>query len=193
MRANVYDWNDQEVMVSKYSEKLALLYKAQVELYKLIVEDAETSKIEAAVSRVAMLSFELTEMPDIPETVKEWHERVMEKAFPENAISGSPNSTARGAAPPADGSGVPGRLVTLRGAARGLTAGAVAGRGPVTGVISGRQSPARRTMSRSGPRASPWRPNASPASWVRRSSMTRAAATSTSPGSPAADRPCSAG
>src|SRR5260370_8196073 len=77
-------------MGSKYSEKLARLYKAQVELYKLIIEDAETSKIEAAASRVAMLSFELTEMPDIPETVKEWHERIMEKAFPKNAISGSP-------------------------------------------------------------------------------------------------------
>jgi antibiotic biosynthesis monooxygenase (ABM) superfamily enzyme len=141
MRANVYGWYDPEVMVSKYSEKLARLYKAQVELYKLIIGDAETSKIEAAVSRVAIPSFELTEMPDIPETVKEWHERIMEKAFPKNAISGSPNSAARGTAPPAAGSGVPGRLVTLRGAACGRTAGAVAGRGPVTGVICWRAKP----------------------------------------------------
>jgi hypothetical protein len=163
MRANVYGRYDREVMVSKYSETLTRLYKAQAELYKLIIEDADTGKIEAAVSRIAMLSFELTEMPDIPETVKEWHERIMEKAFPKNAISGSPNPAARGTAPPAAGSGVPGPRVTLRGAARGVTARAVAGPGPVTGVISGRQSPARRTMSRSGPRASPWRPNASPA------------------------------
>src|SRR6266851_654610 len=141
MRANVYDWYDPEVMVSKYSEKLARLYKAQVELYKLIIEDAETSKIEAAVSQVATLSFELTEMPDIPETVKEWHERIMEKAFPKNAISGPPNCAARGTAPPAAGCGVPGWLVTLRGGACGLTAGAVAGRGPGTGVISWRAKP----------------------------------------------------
>jgi hypothetical protein len=65
MRANAYGWYDPEVMVSKYSEKLARLYKAQVELYKLIIEDAETSKIEAAVSQVAALSFELTEMENI--------------------------------------------------------------------------------------------------------------------------------
>jgi hypothetical protein len=117
MRANVYDWYDREVMVSKYSEKLARLYKAQAELYKLIIEDAATSQIDAAVSRVAMLSFQLTEMPDIPETVKEWHERIMEKAFPNNAISGSPDCAARGTAPPAAGSGAPGRPVTLRGAA----------------------------------------------------------------------------
>jgi len=90
MRANVHGWYDREVMVSKHSERLARLYKAQVELHKLIIEDAETSKIEAAVSRVAMLSFGLTEMPHIPETVKERHERIMEKAFPKNAISGSP-------------------------------------------------------------------------------------------------------
>jgi hypothetical protein len=95
MRANVYSRYDREVMVSKYSQKLARLYKAQVDLYKLIIEDAETSQIEAAVSRVATLSFELTQMPDIPETMKEWHERIMEKAFPKNAISGSPNSVAR--------------------------------------------------------------------------------------------------
>ncbi len=95
MRANVYSWYDREVMVSKYSQKLARLYKAQVDLYKLIIEDAETSQIEAAVSRVATLSFELTQMPGIPETMKEWHERIMEKAFPKNAISGSPNSVAR--------------------------------------------------------------------------------------------------
>ena len=95
MRANGYDRYDRDVMVSKYSEKLARLHKAQVELYKLIIEDAETSKIEAAVSRVATLSFELAKMPDIPETVKEWHEQIMEKAFPKNAISGSPNSAAR--------------------------------------------------------------------------------------------------
>jgi hypothetical protein len=82
MRANVYDRYAREVMVSKYSETLARLYKAQVKLYKLIIEDAETSKIENAVSRVATPSFELTQMPDIPETVKEWHERIMEKAFP---------------------------------------------------------------------------------------------------------------
>jgi len=56
-------------------------------------------------------------------------------------ISGSPNSAARGTAPPAAGSGVPGRLVTLLAAACGLTAGAVAGRGPVTGVISWRAKP----------------------------------------------------
>ena len=117
MRANVYDRYGREVMVSKYSEKLARLHKAQVELYKLIIEDAATSKIDAAVSRVAMLSFQLTEMPDIPETVKEWHERIMEKAFPNNAISGSPDCAARGTAPPATGSGAPGRPVTLRGAA----------------------------------------------------------------------------
>jgi len=109
MRANVYDRYGREVMVSKYSEKLARLYKAHVELYKLIIEDADTSNIEAAVSRVATLSFELTQMPDIPETVKEWHERIMEKAFPKNAISGSPNPAARGTAPPAAGPGVPGR------------------------------------------------------------------------------------
>jgi antibiotic biosynthesis monooxygenase (ABM) superfamily enzyme len=121
MRANVYDWNDREVMVRKYSDKLALLYRAQVELYKLIIEDAETSKIEAAVSRVATLSAELTEMPDIPETVKEWHERIMEKAFPKKAISGSPSCAARGTAPPAAGSGAPGR--------------------PVPGVISCRAKP----------------------------------------------------
>jgi antibiotic biosynthesis monooxygenase (ABM) superfamily enzyme len=36
---------------------------------------------------------------------------------------------------------VPGWLLTLRGAARGLTAGAVAGRGPVTGVIRWRAKP----------------------------------------------------
>jgi iron only hydrogenase large subunit-like protein len=101
MRANVYDWYDRKGMVSKYSEKLARLYKAQVELYKLIIEDDETSKIEVAVSQVATLSFELTDMPDIPETVKEWHERIMEKTFPKNAISGSPNSTACGTAPSA--------------------------------------------------------------------------------------------
>ena len=95
MRANVYSRSDREVMVSKYSQKLARLYKAQVDLYKLIIEDAETSKIEAAVSRVATPSFELTQMPDIPETMKEWHERIMAKAFPKNAISGSPNSVAR--------------------------------------------------------------------------------------------------
>jgi hypothetical protein len=95
VRANVYGRHDQEVMVSEYSEKLARLYQAQVDLYRLVIEDAETSKIEAAVSRVATLSFELTEMPDIPETVKEWHERIMERAFPKNAISGSPNSAAR--------------------------------------------------------------------------------------------------
>jgi hypothetical protein len=65
----------------------------------------------------------------------------MEKAFPKNAISGSPNSAARGTAPPAAGSGVPGWPVTLRGAACGLTAGAVAGRGPGTGVISWRAKP----------------------------------------------------
>jgi len=163
MRANVYDRYDREVMVSKYSEKLARLYKAQVELYGLIIEDAETSNIEAAVSRVATLSFELTEMPDIPETVKEWHERIMEKAFPKNTNSGSPEPAARGTPPPAAGPGVPGRLVTQRGAACGRTVGAVARRGPVTGVISGRQSPARRTVSQSRPRASLQRPNASPA------------------------------
>jgi hypothetical protein len=117
MRANVYGWYDREVMVSTYSEKLARLYKAQVELYKLIIEDAETSKIDAAVSQVAIRSFKLTEMPDIPETVKEWHERIMEKAFPKNAISGSSGSAVRGTAPPAAGSGAPGRPVTLRGAA----------------------------------------------------------------------------
>jgi hypothetical protein len=128
-------------MVNKYSQKLARLYKAHVELYKLIIEDAETSKIEAAVSRVATLSSEVTEMPHIPETVKEWHERIMEKAFPKNVISGSPNSAARGTAPPAAGSGVPGQMVTPRGAACGLTAGAVTGRGPVTGVISWRAKP----------------------------------------------------
>jgi len=50
MRANVYSRYDREVMVSKYSQKLARLYKAQVDLYKLIIEDAETSKIEAAVA-----------------------------------------------------------------------------------------------------------------------------------------------
>ena len=94
MRANVYDRYDRDARVSRYSEKLAGLYKAQVDLYKLVIEDAETSKIEAAVSRVATLSFELTEMPDIPATVKEWHERIMEKAFPKNAVSGSPNSAA---------------------------------------------------------------------------------------------------
>jgi hypothetical protein len=141
MRANVYGRYDREVMVSKYSDKLARLYKAQVELYKLIIGDAETSKIEGAVSRVAILSFELTEMPDIPETVKEWHERIMEKAFPKNAISGSPNPAARGTAPPAAGSGVPRWPVTLPGAARSLTADAVADRGPVTGVISWRAEP----------------------------------------------------
>ena len=36
MRANVYSRYDREVMVSKYSQKLARLYKAQVDLYKLI-------------------------------------------------------------------------------------------------------------------------------------------------------------
>jgi hypothetical protein len=53
MRSNVYDWYGQEVMISKNSEKFARLYKAQVELHKLIIENAETSKIEAAVSQVA--------------------------------------------------------------------------------------------------------------------------------------------
>jgi len=56
-------------------------------------------------------------------------------------ISGSPNSAAPGTAPPAAGSGVPGRMVTLLAAACGRTAGAVAGRGPVTGVISWRAKP----------------------------------------------------
>jgi hypothetical protein len=103
MRANVYGRYDRDVLVNKYSEKLARLYNAQVELYKLIIEDAETSKIQAAVSRVATLSSELTETPDIPETVREWHERITEKAFPKNAISGSPNSAARSTAPSAAG------------------------------------------------------------------------------------------
>jgi hypothetical protein len=107
MRANVYGRYDRDLMVNKYSEKLARLYNAQVDLYKLIIEDAETSTIEAAISRIATLSSELTETPDIPETVKEWHERITEKAFPKKAISGSPNSAARGTAPPAAGSGVP--------------------------------------------------------------------------------------
>src|SRR5260370_29123535 len=101
-------------MVRKYSEKLARLYKAQAELYKLIIGDAEASKIEAAVSRVAMPSFELTEMPDIPETVKEWHERIMEKSFPNNATSGSPNSAAPRTTPPAARPGVPGWPLTPR-------------------------------------------------------------------------------
>jgi antibiotic biosynthesis monooxygenase (ABM) superfamily enzyme len=135
MRANVYGRYDREVMVSKYSEQLARLYKAQVELYRLIIEDAETSKIETAVSRVATPSFELTEMPDIPETVKEWHERIMEKAFPGNALSGSPNSSACGSAPPTAGSSVPRWPVTLRGTACDRTVGATADWGPVTGVI----------------------------------------------------------
>jgi hypothetical protein len=99
MRANVYGWYGRDVMVSKYSERLARLYKAQVELCKLIIEDVETSIIVAAVSRVATLSFELTEMPDIPETVKECHGRIVEKAFPKNAISGSPDSVAGGGFP----------------------------------------------------------------------------------------------
>jgi hypothetical protein len=141
MRANVYGRSDRDVMVSMYSEKLARLYNAQVDLYKLIIEDAEASNIEAAVSRVATLSFELTEMPHIPETVKDWHERIMEKAFPKNAISGSPNSAERGTAPPPAGPGAPGWPVTLRSAACRLTPGAVAGRGPVTGVISWRAKP----------------------------------------------------
>jgi antibiotic biosynthesis monooxygenase (ABM) superfamily enzyme len=56
-------------------------------------------------------------------------------------ISGSLNSAARGTAPPAAGSGVPGQRVTLRSAAHGRTAGPVAGRGPVTRVISWRAKP----------------------------------------------------
>jgi antibiotic biosynthesis monooxygenase (ABM) superfamily enzyme len=56
-------------------------------------------------------------------------------------ISGSPNSTARGTAPPTAGSGVPRQPVTLRDVARGPTAGPVTGRGPVTGVISRRAKP----------------------------------------------------
>lgn len=92
MRANVYGRHERDVMVSKYSQRLARLYHAQVDLYKLIIEDAETGSIEAAVSRVAMLAAELTETPDIPETVKDWHERIMEKAFPRNAVSGRCNA-----------------------------------------------------------------------------------------------------
>jgi len=56
-------------------------------------------------------------------------------------ISGSPDCAARGTAPPAAGSGVPGQMVTPRGAACGPTAGAVADRGPVTEVISRRAKP----------------------------------------------------
>jgi hypothetical protein len=193
MRANVYDWYDREVMVSKYSEKLARLYKAQVGLYKLIIEDAETGKIDAAVSRVAMLFFQLTEMPDIPETVKKWHERIIEKAFPKNAISGSPNCAAPGTAPPAAGSDVPGWPVTLPGAACSPTVGAMAGGGPVTRVISRLAKPG--TENGSAERATGITAAAGrvPGNSVRRSSVRRTAATPASSGSPAADRRYSAG
>jgi hypothetical protein len=65
-------------------------------------------------------------------------------------ISGSPNSAAPGTVPLAAGSGVPGWLVTLRAAACGLTASAVAGRGPVTGVISWRAKPGTAARQRTG-------------------------------------------